>query len=272
MKKIILCFLVITLLLSACCVGGGETTSGSSHKRPSQGSWRPNPSETTVPTEETEIPQPTEDIALTAYSMLRFLSASNYSEPGTTSGETEPGALLPVADIPQPEQQCVKTLVELAFEATQQNLAVHYMRNIETKQECLAVILWTNKTRFPLMLLLKTDFGNANILLEHMIVGTTFQAEILAMVNIDPTESMYASVAAQTQYHTVKEEIVNVAEPEDLNGTAYIATYSGGTLHMKGIHGENASANLRESLNVFWQIYRRFELTDLLPIEQPENV
>lgn len=286
MKKVVPCLLLLTLLLTACGTETASLESSSQHLQQeshpastsvddetheTEPSIATNPSESTKPTEDTE---PTNGEEPDPYSMLRFLSDSNYVQVGGTPlDDTTPGALTPVLLIPQPDQQYVGTTVELALEQQMKNQLVHFLRDPQTEQECLTVMMWTDTTTFPLMMLLKTDFGDANVLLEHMVNGTVFQAEILAMVNITQEEAqLYAYNAVLSDYGVAKEEIVNVEESTELEEAEYIAGFvDSNTLHMRGICGENISQGLRSNLDVFWRIYARYEVTDLLPVNQPDK-
>lgn len=285
MKKFIPCLLLLALLLAACGTETASSESSSQHlqqeSRPAptpvddethdtEPSTAPYPSESSNPIEDTE---PTNSAEPYSYSMLRFLSDSNYGQAGGTPMDgTTPGDLTPVLLIPQPNQQYVGTAVELAFEQQMKNQVVHFLRDPETGQECLVVMVWTNTTTFPLMILLKTDFGNASVLLEHMVNGTVFQAEILAMVNVTCEEvQLYAYNSALSDYGVAQEEIVNIKEPTVLDGTEYVAGSDNGTLKMIGICGDSISQALRSNLNVFWRIYARYEVTDLLPLNQPNE-
>lgn len=286
MKKVVPCLLLLALLLAACGTEAASPESSSqhlqkeSHPAPTPendeihetvSTTAPEPSESTKPIEDTE---PTNGEEPDPYSMLRFLSDSNYDQAGGTPlDEIPPGTLTPALLIPQPNQQYVGTTVELAFEQQMKNQVVHYLRSPETEQECLVVMMWTDSTTFPLMMLLKTDFGNANALLEHMVNGSVFQAEILAMVNVTGEEAqLHAYNSVMSDYGIAKEETVDMIEPGALDGTEYIAGFlDSDTLHMKGICGEDISQGLRSNLDVFWKIYARYEVNDLLPVNQPDK-
>lgn len=203
--------------------------------------------------------------------MFRFLTDSNTAQalyPQTES--VPPGTLTEVDRIPQPEQTLVGTTVEVAFEPTRvDNQVFHYMRNAKTGEERLVVFLCAEDTKWPLMMVFKTDFGGAESLLEHLLSGDSFHGEIIAMVNVDPVEGMiYVANTAFYNDQVAPEEIVNGLQPGQLNGEQYIGILDGGeALMMKGIHGDSISTGLRDDLKVFWERYDRFGLRDMMPVD-----
>lgn len=270
-KATLLCLLLAAMLLVS-CAGPGTASIG-----PASDASHPSTDAATQP-QSTEDPdttsQPTETesgVEISESSTLRFLTDSNTAQALYQQTElVPPGTLTEVDCIPQPEQTLVGTTVEVAFEPTRVDDQVfHFMRNAQTGEERLVVFVCASDTRWPLMIVFKTDFGGAERLLEHVLSGTSFCGEIVAMVNVDPVEGrVYVANTARENYQVAPEEIVNVSQPGQLGGAQYIGILNSGEVQMKGISGDSISTGLHHDLKVFWDRYDRFGLRDMMPVDE----
>lgn len=268
MKKLAAFILLIasTVLLCAC---DGNT-------EPDMSDISTSPSESvTVSTEHTTTTENTETPVNynSAYSPLRFLSDSNYGSLLWTPTETvAPGTQADPGAIPQPEQDSVGTTVQISLTFPDSDgkyaVAFHYLRNEETGNENLVLILSDDKLNFPLLIVLKTDFGSANVMLEHIQDQKVFTGEILAMVNTDYEEGIiFVRNAVLGTTGIADHEIVDIQSPGQLDGIEYIGYLSSDqALMVKGGSGEEISEELENDLNVWRKIYDRFNLSDLVSL------
>lgn len=247
MNKLILCLFFMVVLFSACA-----------------------PEETEGSAKQSESVNFSNDY-FGEESLFRFLSQSNYEEASGNSMIIQPpGTLTEVEYIPQPSQTEVDTTVAVAFDRQMLEsgcqIGFHYLRSVQTGQENLVVILATDGVKFPLLMVFDTSFGSADVMLETISNGRTFQAEILAMVNVDFQEGgIYIRNAVISDNQLAQGEVVDLQQEQKLNGTQYIGFYSSNQeLRVKGICGSTPSEGLREDLAVFWSIYERFDLKELL--------
>lgn len=266
MKKLAAFILLIASMLLLCACGG--------NKEPDMSDISTSPSESiTVSTEHTTTTENTETSVdyNSAYSPLRFLSDSNYGSLLWTPTETvTPGTQADPSAIPQPEQDSVGTTVQISLTFPDSDghyaTAFHYLRNEETGNENLVLILSDDKLHFPLLMVLKTDFGSANAMLEHIRDQKVFTGEILAMVNTDYEEGIiFVRNAVLGTTGVEDREIVDISSPGQLDGTEYIGYLSSDqALVVKGNNGAEISVGLEDDLNVLGKIYDRFDLSDLV--------
>lgn len=262
LSRIICVLLTLVMLLAACDRGD---VSGST------GEQSGGTSDTASSHEQTTSPTVEEEIKLTdPNSIFRFLSDTNDGQLLKLPDEvTTPGTLSPVEDIPQPEQDLVGTVVSLSFDKPvsqrYDHVSFHYLHNAETGEETTVVIF--GDVHFPMLMVLKTQFGSANVLLDYVQQGTAFQGEILAMVNLDPVEAIYAELAVRSDSKLTDGEVVDLQLQKALSGSQYIGYYSSySELRVKGICADAPSEGLEDNLAVYWRIYQRFGLTQLLAI------
>lgn len=204
-------------------------------------------------------------------SLLRFLTEVNFGgEIGYDPHETiPPGTPSETCFIPQPEQDQVGKTVSIVFEPEwEQNYVVfHYICDRQTSDERLITILAPDDVTIPMLIVFRTQLGGTQTLLEYMKAGISFEADILAMVNIDYQEgTVYARNAANATYGVPEDEIIDVENPVFLMGCELLGV-CGGTdesILIKEIHGDTTSEYLRDHLAVLWKIYERFSLTDYL--------
>lgn len=261
LTRIIFVLLSLVMLLTACDRGDPSGSTGKLSEGTSE----------TESNHEQETSPAADEVKLTdPNSIFRFLSDINNGQLLKVPDEPDPpGTLSPVENIPQPEQDLVGTVVSISFDkpASQQydHVSFHYLHNAETGEETTVVIF--GDVHFPMLMVLKTQFGSANVLLNHVQQGTAFQGKILAMVNLDPLEGVYSESAVVNDDKLTDGEVVDLLSQEALGGSQYIGYYSSySELRVKGICGDAPSEGLEKDLAVYWRIYERFGLKELLAI------
>lgn len=266
MKKLAVVISLATLMLLLCaCDGNTEPDMSDISTSPSESVTVSNEYTTTTENTETTVNYNS------AYSPFRFLSDSNYGSLLWTPTETvAPGTQADPSAIPQPEQDSIGTTVQisLAFPDSDGKYAVafHYLRNEEAGNENLVLILSDDKLHFPLLMVLKTDFGSANAMLEHIREQKVFTGEILAIVNTDYEEGViFVRNAVLGTTGIAEYEIVDIQSPGQLDGTEYIGYLSSDqALVVKGGSGDEISEELENDLNVWRKNYDRFDISDLV--------
>lgn len=238
------CFLFLFALSACTAANPNETASGSTPGTAASES----------------IDQSTES----EYSPFRFLSDSNKaaSIPSGSDEIAPPGTPLDVSCIPQPEQTPVGQQVRVALDAKRGS--GHTVFYYQPENSRLVTIVWQEDSHFPLLMVFKAGLTDAGDLLEHIKSGAPFDAEILAMVNIDYQDgTVYAYNAADSQEDT-EQWVVDTDNPGELTGSYYMGTCGQGGLSMKGADTGSADEAITNHRSVIMKIIERFSLDRFL--------
>ena len=246
-----------------------QTTAIDNPTQPTQPTTIPTPTSTTIPTPTgttvPEIPESWPEFAITRF--LTDINRNGDIAPG--DGVETPGTLPTVESIPVADQSIVGETVMIVFARLQQAIPFYYACDVNTGAERLVVVVTAE--RIPLLLVLETQLGGANALCEKIRTQAEFPAKILAITNISYEEgNVYAYNAAYSVYGISAQEQFDIFTETDTpqNGRfmgIFGTDSAGGFLCvMKGSGEDSISAALEGNFAVFYRIFERFSLMELL--------
>lgn len=213
---------------------------------------------TTQPT--TSPPAPVHDD-----SPLRFLTDLNLNGSLYPSEEMVPPGTLPELDeIPPYDQDLIGEKVSITLAGDQLRTSFYYRSG---ENERLALVI--GEFNIPLLMVFETNLGGVEALCQKLAAEESFEATILAAVNISFQEGMYARNVATTR------EDFPVYEQFDLD-SGVIPTAGGEYIGIVGLDDKtivkcikgsqtgDPSDMLVHAFDIFYRIFDRFDLNQYL--------
>lgn len=253
-KNVWIALLLCVLLLSACTA---QPTQGMSE------GTEPSSTFTTAPT----VPASSgaADSWPQAYALDRFLTEVNHSGKVDTSqadGPLAPGALPEAAWIPAPDQSQIGQTVTIVL--AQEQTAIRFYYTAQAGEERLAVVIPAEG--LPLLMVFETERGGAEALREKMATHQSFEAKILAMVNVCYEEgNEYVYNAGRNTTDLADGELLDVFTPSSAAAGRYMGVFgttpNGDAIAvLKGTSEVRGSEALETDFAIFWRTIVRFSL------------
>ena len=280
MKRIVwVLFLICVLLFSVACNKGNPANTDQSFG-PSTVAQQIENQENTTNTPNVQldykVTRPMDGIGLKEeLAFAQFLTDVNYNGEYLVSVEqVAPGTVRDISLIPTAPQDFVGQSVEVAFQHDTRSLYFYYCADEVTEKERLAVIV---HAKIPLLVILETNLGGAESLRNKIVTAEPFRATVLALANIDNLEPIYVQQACHSDlddYPYLPNEFIDIFGKAPIYGIYMgkieINSYetSTTTVHMRGNEVKSASEPLKNSLQVYEKIFKRFSLGDIMFLTQ----
>ena len=238
--------------------------------------------ETTMSTMQPTAVLPTESIAPSATvtepsvdcpswnhksALTRFLTEINRSGSIRPSETTQAPGTLPAVDrIPIADQSLVGESVTIIFAQEQQEIPFYYCYDADTGWERLAVVITAEK--IPLLMVFQTKLGGTAKLCQAIASEREINATILSMTNISYEEGC-AYVRNACQLASQNQKIDIFANGISAISGQYIGMvgkdHDGKAVNLlAGAESSQLSDSVQSGLNVWFRIFERFGLTQMI--------